>query len=66
MKLKTSKGAFEGRSADSIIRREFGRGAYLRYSADRNNPDMGLIVKDAPKMGSGWSAHVLAVAYWAS
>jgi hypothetical protein len=63
--LATDKGQFTGRTVGSIIRREFGRKAYLRYSADQRD-QLGMIVKDNPNTGSGWSANVLATAYWAA
>lgn len=60
--ITTEHGDFTGRTVDSIIRREYGRAAYLRPSYDPNDPAVGLIVADATKPGdgSGWSAHVLA------
>lgn len=37
-----------GNTIESIVRREYGRKAYIRWSADRNSPDAGMIVRDNP------------------
>lgn len=43
--IRTTAGEFTGRSAETIVRREFGRTAEIRWSADRNRPNAGLIIK---------------------
>lgn len=45
--IDTSKGTFTGRTIDSIVRREFGRTAEVRVSADPNSPTYGMAVKAA-------------------
>lgn len=47
MRIKTSHGEYTGRTLDSIIRREYGRGARVVGFADANRPGVGDI------MGSG-------------
>lgn len=37
-----------GNTIESIVRREYGRKAYIRWSADRNSPEAGMIVRDNP------------------
>lgn len=60
IEIKTSHGTYRGRAAESIVRRVYGRRAYVRWSADPNTPEAGLIVKDSPYGG----AEVLAKLHW--
>jgi hypothetical protein len=56
--ITTTHGVFTGRTAQSIVRREYGRAARVRWYADRNNPAAGMIVR-RDKYGT----HVLATLY---
>lgn len=59
--IDTSKGAFAGRTIDSIVRREFGRTAEVRVSADPNSQTYGMVVKADRHQVSAY--HVLATIY---
>lgn len=52
-RIRTTAGWFTGKLVESIVRREYGRTAEIRWSSDRNSPEVGLIVRRA---GSGGSA----------
>jgi hypothetical protein len=56
--ITTSHGTFTGRTAQSIVRREYGRTARIVWSADRNNPAAGMIVRR-----DRYGTHVLATLY---
>ena len=57
--IKTSHGVYTGKTVESIVRREYGRKAYVQWSSDRNSPEAGLICEPLPpKYGNG--ANVLA------
>ncbi|BBU22147.1 hypothetical protein [Mycobacterium xenopi] len=43
--VKTDHGTYTGRSVDSIVRREYGRSAQARQSADPNSPIWGQVIK---------------------
>jgi len=43
--INTSKGLFTGRSVDSIVRREFGRGAEVHVNPDPTSPTYGTVVR---------------------
>ena len=43
--LTTNHGTFTGRTLESIIRREYGRDAYLVLPADRNAPHAGRVAR---------------------
>lgn len=56
-----------GRTADSIIRREFGREAFLQRSSDPNSPHVGQVVVPAPHGGyliRATVAWIEAPEYW--
>lgn len=59
--ITTTHGTFAGRTVQSIVRREYGRTARVEWSADRNNPHAGMIVR-TDKYGT----HVLATLYAAA
>jgi hypothetical protein len=44
---------YRGKTVDSIVRREYGRKATVRWSADPNSPHAGQIVRPAI-VGGGW------------
>jgi hypothetical protein len=44
-RITTTHGTFTGRTAQSIVRREYGRTARIRWYADRNDPAAGMIVR---------------------
>ena len=43
--IHTTHGVYTGRSVETIIRREYGRKASVRWTADANNPAAGMIVE---------------------
>ncbi len=47
---------YTGRNLGSIVRREWGRRAGVRLSADRNSPDIGVVVTWS-KPGNAWLTH---------
>ena len=47
-RIRTTDGWHAGKTVESIVRREYGRGAAIRWSADRNSPEAGMIVKTGP------------------
>jgi len=49
---------YSGRDLGSIVRREFGRRAGVRLSADRNSPEIGVVVTWS-EPGGGWLTHGL-------
>lgn len=53
--ITTTHGTYTGRTAQSIVRREYGRDARIRWSADRNNPSAGMVVRT-----DQYGTHVLA------
>ena len=57
----TSRGRFLGRNVDTIVRREFGRAAEVRVSADPNNPTYGTVVKADRLQVAAW--HVIGTIY---
>ena len=59
--IDTSKGAFTGRSVDSVVRREFGRNAEVRVSPDPNSPTYGMVVKADRHQAAAY--HVIATIY---
>ena len=50
--IHTSHGSYDGRTVESIVRREYGRAAFVRWSRDRNDPRAGYIVRHVPACGS--------------
>jgi len=48
-RISTQHGVYKGKTVESIIRRVYGQKATLRYSADRNSPEVGLVVTPAYK-----------------
>lgn len=56
--ITTTHGEFTGRTAQSIVRREYGRRARVRWYADRNAPAAGMIVRR-----DRYGTHVLATLY---
>lgn len=52
---------YKGRTVESIVRRLFGTKAVIRYSADHNSPEAGMIV--TPTISGGWNvqAKVLTI-----
>lgn len=59
--ITTTHGEFRGRTIDSIVRREYGRSAEARRSADRNAPEWGMVVRTDEH-----GTHVLARIFTAS
>lgn len=58
--ITTEHGEFSGRTVASIVRREYGRDAEFRPSADPNEPRAGIVTRWLPKA----DAHaVLATVY---
>ena len=55
--ITTEHGTYTGRSVETIIRREYGRKAEFKGSADRNSPHAGLVVRWDERAGG---FHVLA------
>ena len=47
---------YSGRDLGSIVRREWGRRAGVRLSADRHSPDIGVVVTWS-EPGGGWLTH---------
>jgi len=47
---------YSGRDLGSIVRRKFGRRAGVRLSADRNAPELGVVVTWS-EPGGGWLTH---------
>jgi len=47
---------YSGRNLGSIVRREFGRRAGVRLSADRNTPEIGVVVTWS-EPGGAWITH---------
>jgi len=47
-RIRTTDGWHAGKTVESIVRREYGRTATIRWSADRNSPEAGMIVKTGP------------------
>lgn len=43
--IRTKMHVYSGRTVETIVRREYGRTAFVRWSADRNSPELGQIVK---------------------
>jgi len=43
--IRCKMGVHSGRTVETIVRREYGRTAFVRWSADRNSPELGQIVK---------------------
>lgn len=64
--IATTHGVYNGRAVDSIVRREYGRKAYVKWSVDENSPEAGLIVIDMPAGGASWTARVEAKLLWVS
>lgn len=56
--ITTTHGTYAGRTAQSIVRREYGRKARVRWYADRNAPAAGMIVRR-----DRYGTHVLATLY---
>jgi len=56
--ITTTHGEFTGRTAQSIVRREYGRRARVKWSADRNDPAAGMVVRT-----DRYGTHVLATLY---
>lgn len=52
---------YTGRDLGSIVRREFGRRAGVRLSADPNSPELGTVVKWSESAGA-WE--VLGIVRW--
>ena len=57
--IRTNHGEYRGRTAHSIVRREYGRTASILWSADPNSPNAGHIVRQGSY--GGWI--VLATLY---
>jgi hypothetical protein len=53
--ITTNHGTYAGRTVQSIVRREYGRRARVKWSADRNDPYAGMVVRD-----DRYGTHVLA------
>ena len=43
--IRCQMGVHSGRSVETIVRRWYGKTAYVRWNADPNNPHLGHIVK---------------------
>lgn len=50
----------KGRTVESIVRRLYGKKAFIRYSADRNAPEVGLVVIPAGQNSYNVEAKVFA------
>ena len=59
--IYTNHGEFTGRTVESIIRREYGRKATFRPSANPNSPEAGMIVE--PNAYDRQAFNVLATVY---
>lgn len=57
--LRTEHGEFVGRNVATVIRREYGRRARFRHSADPNDPNPGRVVEPVTWNPGTW--RVLAV-----
>jgi hypothetical protein len=60
--IKTNAGEYTGNTVESIVRREYGRKAYVLWTRDPNNPHSN-IVRDDPT-AKPWGAHVLDTLLW--
>ena len=61
--MKLSNGTqYRGRTTDSIIRREYGKKAFLRKSSDPNSPYLGQILQ--PNAYQQRAYDVLATVAW--
>jgi len=49
--IRTNHGTYTGRTVSTTVRREYGRRATVRWSADPNAPEAGLIVEPASTGG---------------
>ena len=47
--IRTRTGVHSGRSAETIVRRWYGRTAEIRWSSDTNSPELGLVVRPADR-----------------
>lgn len=52
--VRTEHGEFSGRSLAAIVRREYGRRAVLRRSADPNDVNFGLILEPVTWNPGAW------------
>lgn len=47
--IRCRMGVHSGRTVESTVRRWYGNRAYVRWSADPNSPELGMIVKPVDK-----------------
>lgn len=47
--IRCRMGVHSGRTVESTVRRWYGSTAYVRWSADANSPELGVIVKPVDK-----------------
>ena len=53
-RISTKHGIYKGKTVESIIRRVYGQKATIRFSADRNSPEVGMVVTPAYKQINAW------------
>jgi hypothetical protein len=46
--ITTEHGTYTGKAPESIVRREYGRDARIEFSADRNAPQVGMVLRRDP------------------
>lgn len=52
--IRTNHGEFTGQSVDSIVRREYGKDAFVKWSEDATAPEEGLICHPSAYEGNAY------------